>query len=142
MALLVEEQHLHQPLEHDVRVLGGVALVVDDLVLLELADGHVRDELEPVRLGQQVYGQDVAEGGRHPPELFELHARSLLDRVKRPGAPFSKVWDSVRANWSGILSVTRRGRVTDGGAQAGSGPGPGHRGETHDPRGRALARPL
>ena len=71
----------------------------------------MRDELEPVRLGQQVYGQDVAEGGRHPPELFELHARSLLDRVKRPGAPYSPtvdgVWEAVRTRTDYAALVPR-----------------------------------
>src|SRR6266511_3803448 len=51
-------------------------------------------------------------------------ARIVTAPVKRCMGRFSKVWDSVRANWSGILSVTTRGRVTDGRAQACPGAGP------------------
>src|SRR6266508_4086221 len=64
-------------------------------------------------------------------------ARIVTAPVKRCMGRFSKVWDSVRANWSGILSVTARGKVTDGRAQACPGAGPGRGGKTHDPRGGA-----
>src|SRR2546426_2436169 len=48
--VLVEEQHLDEPLEDDEPVRRGIALVIDDLVLLEVPEGHVTGELLTIDL--------------------------------------------------------------------------------------------
>ena len=77
-SVLVEEQYLDKAFEDDEPVCGGISLVVDDLVLFELAKRHVARELSAVDLGKDLDGQHVGERPRDLAELFDLHERESL----------------------------------------------------------------
>ena len=55
-----------------------IALVIDDLVLLELAKRHVARELLTIGLGQNVDRKDVGERPGDPAKFFDLHERESL----------------------------------------------------------------
>ena len=78
MAVLVEQEVLHQALEDDEGVSRRIALVVNDLLLFELPYGHVRGELVSIDLGQDLERKDVTERRGHTAELFKLHGRESL----------------------------------------------------------------
>src|ERR1700737_1213874 len=77
-SVLVEEQHLDEPLEHHEPVSGGISLVVDDLVLFEFPERHVACELPAIDLGKDLDWEHVGERAGHLPELFDLHERQSL----------------------------------------------------------------
>ena len=77
-SVLVEQKDLDESLEDDEPVRGGITLVVHDLVLLELAEGHVTSELPAIHLGKDLDRKHVGERAGHLAELFRLHGGESL----------------------------------------------------------------
>ena len=77
-AVLVQQQHLDEALEHHEPMCGGITLVVDDLILLELPEGHMAGELSTIDLRQDLDREHIGERAGHLAKLFDLHGRESL----------------------------------------------------------------
>ena len=53
--------------------------MIDDLILLELPEGHVTGELLTIDLRKNLDRKHVGQRARHLPELFDLHGRESLE---------------------------------------------------------------